>query len=785
MPDFLLEIGTEEIPAGYIPRACSALEAALKDFLENISYKDIKSFATPRRLAILISDMAGSQQDCEILRTGPPRQAAYDEQGNPTQAALGFAKGQGVSVDDLTVEKTPKGEYIAVVKKEVGESTPRLLAEKLPDIIRSLPFPKSMRWGDKTLRFARPIHWIVALYGDDVVPFELDGIQSSNVSRGHRFLPLNKKLFAKSNFQDNELVSRLLDEKIIRDSENNPDCVYFDDSIMDEDQLRKRLERIEDINIELILAISRQPSEPFQICTVTYPNHPLGERKESYYVHHLRKNNVFPDPYIRKETIREQLDGVLSDHPNWSVKDDEDLLDEVTYLVEYSKVVLGTFEEKFLALPDEVLITAMREHQKYFSVIDGDGKLVNRFLVVSNMNIEDTTLIRAGNERVLRARLTDAEFFFQSDTKCDFAALTDKLEDIVFQEKLGTVRDKVERIRKICVWLTPQLGYDAQVAKDADRAAQLCKNDLVTEMVYEFPKLQGIMGREYAIKSGENKEVAQAIYEHYLTQLQDGKPLKNGASVVLGIADRIDTICGCFGVDLIPTGSTDPYALRRQANGILSALKNLEKDLDKQGKSLNHEQLVEITLASLGELIKKPKETKSAVLDFFKARMLTFFTVVSRYGKHYDSREAVLAYHDHDFLDAGKRIIALEKMRQEDYSEPLITSFKRVSRIIPDEAWDYKFSPDKLVEPAESALWEAFNQIKEKADASLQAKEYNDAMETIAGLRGDIDRFFDEVLVMDEDEDIRRNRLALLVCLDWFFRKIADFSKIVVESEKK
>lgn len=692
MPDFLLEIGTEEIPAGYIGPACLSLKEAFEKLLSDESYKDktIETFATPRRLAVLIKNLAYAQQDRESLRTGPPLKAAYDEQGNPTKAAIGFAKGLGVSVDDLTVEKTPKGEYIAVVKKEVGEPTPALLAKKLPEIIKSLSFPKSMRWGDKTLRFARPIHWVVALFGGDVVKFEIDGVESSNMSRGHRFLS----------------------------------------------------------------------PEPFPI--------------EQDYEHLLLERKVIVDPDLRKEKIEDQLAEAISD-PGWKFKEDENLLDEVTNLVECPKVILGSFDEKFLTLPDEVLITAMREHQKYFSVVDENGQLVNRFLLVSNMDIENTTLIRTGNERVLRARLADAEFFFQSDTKKNFASLTDKLEEIVFQEKLGTVRDKVQRIRKICAWLAPQLGYDAQVAEYADRAATLCKNDLLTEMVYEFAKLQGIMGREYAIKSGENREVAQAVYEHYLPRHKGDEYPQSPAGTVLSIADKIDTVCGCFGVGLIPTGSADPYALRRQTNGILSILLDHNKHLDL-------EQLVEITLTSLGKLIKEPEEIKSAVLDFIKARMNTVLHVISKKYR-YDVIEAVLAYHHYDILDARMRVEALSEMREKNYFEPLITSFKRVSRIIPDEARDYDFSPDKLVEPAEKALWESFNQIKEKADAPLKERRYNDAMEIIARLREDVDNFFDEVMVMAEDEQIRRNRLALLVCQDRFFQEIADFSKIVVESE--
>lgn len=693
MQDFLLEIGTEEIPAGYIPGACSALESTIGKLLKDgrINYRSIKVYATPRRLAVLVSEVDERQQESSITRIGPPRKAAYDLEGSPTKAGLGFAKSQGVQIGDLIVKETPKGEYVAVVKKEKGEPTSAFLAGKLADIIRAIPFPKSMRWADNPLRFVRPIHWIVALFGEEVVEFEIGGILSSNESRGHRFL-------------------------------------Y---------------------------------PEPFKIDSIAQYNNYLMARK------------VFVDQDLRKETIREQLDKAVP-NPDWSVKKDEDLLEEVTYLVECPKVICGTFEEKFLDIPDEVLITVMKKHQKYFSVVDEKGQLVNRFLVVSNMDIDDLSLIRAGNERVLRARLADAEFFFQSDRKRSFSGLTERLEEILFQEKLGTVRSKVERIRKICAWLAPKLGFDAQTAEDVDRAAFLCKNDLLTEMVYEFPNLQGIMGREYAKFSGETEAVGQAIYEHYLPKYQGDVYPQNPAGIVLSIADKIDTICGCFGVGLIPTGSADPYALRRQTNGMLSNLLFHEK-------FLNLEQLVEITLASLGGLIKEPEETKAAVLDFFKARMNTIFNVLPGYGSRYDLVDAILAHHHHDVLDAGMRIKALSQMCREDYFEPLTTSFKRVVRIIPPEAWNYSFSPENLVDPAERSLWEAFNLIKENTCTPLRRREYNKTMEIIAGLRGEVDRFFDEVLVMAEEEDIRKNRLALLVQLALFFKQIADFSRIVVE----
>jgi glycyl-tRNA synthetase beta chain len=393
------------------------------------------------------------------------------------------------------------------------------------------------------------------------------------------------------------------------------------------------------------------------------------------------------------------------------------------------------------------------------------------------MDIDDTSLIRAGNERVLRARLSDAAFFFQSDTKRDFSTLTEKLEGIVFQEKLGTVLDKVKRLREICAWLAPRLDYDARVTEDADRAAKLCKNDLLTEMVCEFPNLQGVMGKEYARSSGEDEAVAVAIYEHYLPRHQEDVYPQSPAGIVLSIADKIDTICGCFGVGLLPTGSTDPYALRRQTLGIIGILLEHEKHL-------NLEELVDTSLRCLGEVVKNPEGTKTAVLDFFKTRMDTLFNVLPGYGTRYDLVEAVLTHHCRDVPDAGMRIKALSQMCREDYFEPLITSFKRVVRIIPHEAWDYDFSPDKLIEPAEKALWESFNKIKEETDLLLKNRKYNAAMKNIAGLRSEVDRFFDEVLVMAKEEEVKKNRLALLVQLASFFRHIADFSRIVVENEK-
>ncbi|MGE5708450.1 MAG: glycine--tRNA ligase subunit beta, partial [Bacteroidota bacterium] len=478
--DLFLEIGCEEIPAGFVPKAMADMEALMKKELESarVEYAGIRTFGTPRRLVLAVNGMAERQPDAELTAMGPAKSAAYDADGNPTKAAQGFARGQGVDVADLKVVVTPKGEYLAAVKSEVGRNTSELLPEILPRLIGAIPFRKSMRWADFDVRFARPIHWIVALFDGVVVPFSFGNIESGSVSRGHRFM-----------------------------------------------------------------------------ANTTFPVRDLA-----HYLEECERHFVIPDPEKRKEIIRREIERVAQ-QAKGNVLPDESLLEQVSFLVEYPSAVHGTLSPDFLVVPSEVLITSMREHQRYFSLVDGNGKLLPGFITINNTLTEDPSVVVKGNERVLRARLSDARFFYDEDRKVKLESRVEALKSVVYQAKLGTSYEKMERFRELAKGLAERLN--PQVADKVARAATLCKADLVSGMVGEFPEVQGIMGREYALHDGEDAAVANAVAEHYLPTQAGGELPASDVGAFVSLADKVDTICGCFSVGLIPTGSADPYALRR------------------------------------------------------------------------------------------------------------------------------------------------------------------------------------------------------------------------------
>ncbi len=482
--ELFLEIGTEEIPAGFLPKAMADMKSLITKELEQarIPYDGIKTLATPRRLVLVVTGLSAEQPDAELTALGPAKNVAFGPDGNPTKAAQGFARGQGVDVASLQIITTEKGEYVAAVKKETGRPTAELLPAILPRLMGNIPFKKSMHWGDFDVRFARPIHWIVALFDGNLVPFSFGPIRSGTLSRGHRFM-----------------------------------------------------------------ADRTFPVQDF-----------------SHYLEECRSHFVIPDPQERKEIIRREIE-LSALAAGGRLLPDDGLLDEVTYLVEYPSVVRGTFAAEFLEVPKEVLITSMRSHQRYFSIVDSDGKLMPGFITVNNTLTENPDVVVKGNERVLRARLSDARFFFEEDKKIPLAQRVESLKSVVYQQKLGTSFEKMERFRTIALALAEQLA--PAVAPQVSRAAWLCKADLVTGMVGEFPEVQGIMGREYALLQGEAVEVAQAIAEHYLPNQAGGVLPTSDIGAIVSMADKLDSICGCFGVGLIPTGAADPYALRRAAPG--------------------------------------------------------------------------------------------------------------------------------------------------------------------------------------------------------------------------
>ena len=682
--ELFIEIGCEEIPAGFIPRATSEMEALITKELAiaRLTFSEIKTLATPRRLVLVVKGIPSVQPDAEITATGPSIKAAYDPSGKPTKAAEGFARGQGVDIAALQTITTDKGEYLFVSKHVTGRPTYEILAEMLPALVANIPFKKSMRWGDGDVRFARPIHWIVALFDGTIVPFSFGTVESGKISRGHRFMA--NTAFPVNNF--------------------------------------------------------------------------------AHYLEECERHFVIPDPEKRKEIIRRETHRVAV-AAGGHLLPDEELLEQVAYLVEYPSAVHGTFSPEFLKVPKEVLITSMRSHQRYFSIVDANGGLLPGFITINNTLTEDPAVVVKGNERVLRARLSDARFFFEEDKKVRLDERVDSLKKVVYQQKLGTSFEKMERFRSLAEGLAEQLV--PAVKAQTSRAAWLCKADLVSAMVGEFPEVQGIMGREYALLEGESAEVANAIAEHYLPTQAGGELPAGDIGAFVSISDKMDTICGCFGVGLIPTGAADPYALRRATIGIIAII------LDR-GYRLSICSLINQSLDLLSAKLNRPKEQVAAdVLEFFRARFVnllgsTFAT---------DVVDAAIAAGFDDLVDVKTRIAALADFKTHPDFEPLTVAFKRVGNII-KEGIDAPVDPSLFQDEAEGGLYEAIQKVKSSADGLISSGAWLDALTEIASLRGPVDSFFDKVMVMSEDQRVRTNRLALLTTIARLFGKIADFSRI-------
>lgn len=733
--DLILEIGTEEVPAGFIPRALSSLEALFRKSLEaeRLSFKGLRTVGTPRRLTVIVEALDEMQKDATIEAKGPASKAAYDQNGVPTKALLGFARSQGVKVEDLKAVETKKGEYLFAVKKLKGESAKKRLPETLKAIVTSLTFPKSMRWSDHEISFVRPVHWLLALYGTETVRFNFGHIKSGPHTFGHRFL------------------SAGMGGKGQRGAALKP--------------------------------------RPIKVASV----------KE--YFEKLEKAGVVVDPDRRKETIKEGLEkGAKGAGGN--VLPDEELLTEVANLVEYPVVITGSFDEVFLKLPKEVVVNAMREHQRYFSVVKGDGGLLPYFITVANTTPKDTAVVIKGNERVLKARLNDAKFYFEKDTEVPLARRVEELKGVVFQAKLGTSFEKVLRFTEIALYIGDHIGYSDPVdasegfedflidkydparyeKAETDprhyhklilgRAAMLAKADLTSGMVGEFPNLQGIMGKEYARLAGEAPEVCEAVYEHYMPLSAGGGLPETLPGAIISISDKLDTITGCFGVGLVPTGAQDPYALRRQALGIIAII------LDK-GFICPLDGLMDKSLALLGEKLTRPeKEVKHDVLAFFRERLKNQLLTE---GLPHDAIEAVLSAPWFDLVDSVKRIKALEGFKKHPACASLVVAFKRVSNILKGVELKEERPDEKLfADPHEKALFDLSEKIAPQIKTHWQHGDYEKVFTTLASIKETIDTFFDKVMVMVEDEKLKRNRLILLNTVRGLYYQIADLSKLMV-----
>ncbi|OHB25241.1 MAG: glycine--tRNA ligase subunit beta, partial [Desulfuromonadaceae bacterium GWC2_58_13] len=601
----------------------------------------------------------------------------------PTRAGEGFARGQGIAVDQLVIVETEKGPYVCAKKEQAGRPTSELLTEILPRLINNIPFKKSMRWKDLDVRFARPIHWIVALYGGAVVPFGFGNITSGKESRGHRFMA--------------------------------PDAFEVTDF--------------------------------------------------AGYLQECERHFVIPDPEKRKSIIRAEIEKAAK-ASGGNVLQDEELLEQVAYLVEYPSAVLGTFSPDFLQVPKEVLITSMRSHQRYFSLVDDAGKLMPAFITINNTLTEDPSVVVKGNERVLRARLSDARFFFEEDKKVSLDSRVEALKSVVYQAKLGTSYEKMERFRALAGTLAELL---APVLKEKTaRAATLCKADLVSAMVGEFPEVQGVMGREYALLEGEDAEVAKAIYEHYLPIQAGGAIPSADIGAFVSIADKIDTICGCFGVGLIPSGTADPYALRRSAIGILNIILG-------RGYRLSLTALVDRSLDLLTAKLTRPRaEIRGDVVEFLRLRLVNMLT---GQGVPQDVVDAVLAASFDDVADALARVKALAELKGREDFEPLAVAFKRVVNIIKGGVGT-PVDVTLFESACEGALYDATRQVGTQVASLVATGDYTAALRAIAGIRGAVDAFFEGVMVMADKEAVRSNRLALLTGVARLFEGIADFSRI-------
>lgn len=683
--ELLFEIGTEEIPAGYIMPALAQLEKILGDRLTGLAlpYSGLRTAATPRRLAVSVSGLAERQPDREEEILGPPKKAGFDKNGQPTQAAIGFAKKGGVEVEALQTVATPKGEYLVVRVEQIGRPTSELLAELLPEVVTGLNFPKSMRWGAGRTSFARPIQWLLAVYGGKTVSFSLDTITSADTTRGHRFM-------ARGSF----------------------------------------------------------PATCF-----------------TGYVETLRTAQVMVVPEERRTAVLAEITRAAR-QAGGTILPDEELVDTVCNLVEKPFAICGTFEERFLALPREVLITSMREHQKYFAVVDATGKLMPHFIAVNNTGTKDAKLAADGHQRVIRARLEDAFFFFKEDQRKTLADRVEDLTGVIFQHKLGTMLDKTKRVTTLAGLLAKKLA--PQHLAHTERAARLAKTDLLTDMVGEFPSLQGSIGKDYALLNGETEEVATAIREHYLPVRAGGPLPASIPGALVGMADRLDSIAGCFGIGQTPTGTADPFGLRRLSLGLLHII-------NAMGFSLSLAEFVDQALSLYGDKLTIPKEeARRNVLEFIKGR---FSNDLTSQGIPAEAVEAVTSISFDDPIDCKRKISALVAISDQEAFAILAGAFKRVINIIKDNS-ETSVQAELLSESAEQKLHAAYLVVRKEASPLLEASDYEKALGVILKMKEPVDTFFEEVMVMVEDESVRANRLNLLTAIAHLFLKIGDFSKM-------
>ena len=689
--ELLIEIGTEEIPSDYFESALKELRRLAEACLEENRIEmgaGLEIYATPRRLVLICKEIADRQEDVSQEFTGPPKKAAFDEKGNPTRAALGFAEKQGVSIDDLQFLKTTKGEYVFVKRTIPGRPTEEILSEVLPRLISDIPWPKSMRWGKLDFPFVRPIHWILALLSGVVISFKVAGVKSGNKTRGHRFMA--PQTMEVADLQD--YFRKMEESSVIIDHE-------------------ARQEKVKKIVMSAAATVSGIPAT------------------------------------------------------------DPELLSTVTNMVEFPSAVCGSFEKEFLNIPEPVLITAMKKHQRYFAVRDSKGQLMPNFVAVNNTLARDESVVQKGHERVLRARLSDADFFFKEDRKRPLQNRLEDLKEVIYQAKLGTSFAKVQRFTRLAEYLVEQILPEKM--DDVKLAAQLCKCDLVTEMVMEFPTLQGIMGKEYARLDGHPEEVCLAIHEHYLPARAGDELPTSPIGAIVGLGDRMDTVAGFFAIEMEPTGAADPFALRRHALAIIRIVEKMQWNISLQA-------FIAKSISILREEMEFDKDlVTQKVLGFFRER---YKNMMLRSGYESDLIDAIISVNFEQINQLRSRIDQLKKfMTESEEFESLALTFKRVTNILRNQDESLPVDVNLFSESCESELWEAYQALKDDIHASVERGDYFEALNLMVRLRKPVDDLFDGVEILTkEDTRLRDNRVGMLQNLARLFLSLADFSKFSI-----
>ncbi len=681
--DLLIELGTEELPPKALKKLSSAFTSGIVAGLcdKKLNVGEVKSFATPRRLAVLIKDVPIKQEDQQIERKGPAVQVALDADGNPSKAILGFARSCGVEFEELEKLETNKGSWFVYKQDKPGENTTSLISEIVTNTLNKLPTPKRMRWGNKEIEFVRPTKWLLALFGGDVIDMEVMSLKASRETNGHRFHQQG-------------------------------------------------------------------------LITISSPNN---------YEEQLLKGYVIADFEKRKQKVQASA-LKLAQEVNGNVVIDDSLLDEVTSLVEWPVAVMGGFEEEFLNVPKECLISTMEEHQKYFGVVDKQGKLMPYFITTSNIESKDVEVVREGNERVIRPRFSDAVFFWEQDRKSKLESRRDATKKILFQKQLGTLFEKTERVSKLAAEIAKQSNANIE---NAIRAAELSKCDLMSDMVNEFPKLQGIMGRYYALHDNESEEVAYALEQQYQPKYAGDDLPDNQCGLILSLADKLDTLMGIFAIGQKPTGTKDPFALRRAALGVLRII--IEKELDLDLKDL---------LTKAADNLKDKVDARSKVDEAVTYILERLHAYYRGQGVATSVIEAVAKLTPTRPLEFNQRVHAVASFKKLDEASALAAANKRISNILKKQEEEVTTIVDEslLSEAAEIALYKALSEQRSIVLPLFKQGEFETALKSLASLRVTVDTFFDDVMVMVDDDAIKNNRLALLNQLRNTFMEVADLS---------